>query len=70
MGCSASKIASRPGRLVQGRSSGEDDPHDAIDFELLQLWIGISRLREKLHTNQRPKLRKPSKPRISRRKAA
>jgi hypothetical protein len=25
-----------------------DDPHDAIDLELLALWFGISRLREHL----------------------
>lgn len=51
------KNAARRGNAApaQGARDGcppADDPHDAIDLELLALWLGISRLRESLRMSR------------------
>jgi len=35
-----------PGQPVFSDDPAQDDPHDAIDQELLGIWLSISRLRE------------------------
>lgn len=62
-----------PGRKRPGRRSDvvHDDPHDAIDLELLRLWMGLSRLRERLCDGARTgRSRSPLASKVPRRKAA
>jgi hypothetical protein len=53
------------------RGAMRDDPHDAMAVEFLRLWMGLSRLRERLQDGPgRTPPRHPPAPKASRRKAA
>lgn len=60
-----------PGSKRSGSRIVHDDPHDAIDLELLRLWMGLSRLRERLWDGARHvRPRRLLAPKVPRRKAA
>jgi hypothetical protein len=44
MGYSARKARSGPIRPVRGGTQSRSDRHDAIELEVLGLWLGLSRL--------------------------
>lgn len=70
MANSTGKTASGPGRSARRSSAGQHDPADAMEVELLQLWIGISRLRESLRDSRRCRPHQPAAARTSRRAVA
>jgi hypothetical protein len=43
MGYSARKATSGPIRPVRGGTQLPSDPHDAIELEVLGLWLGLAR---------------------------
>jgi hypothetical protein len=49
MGYSARKATSGPIRPVRGGTQLRNDPHDAIELEVLGLWLGLARLHQVLH---------------------
>lgn len=68
---SARKITHRSKRPTRRCEIAQDNPHDAIALEFLRLWMGLSRLRERLWDGadqMRPC--NPPAPKASRRKAA
>lgn len=50
---STRKVTRGSGRPARGGRCVEYDPHEAIDLELLHLWIGLSRLREQFCSQPR-----------------
>lgn len=65
------KITPRPKRPRRRGNVRRDDPHDAVDLELLRLWMGLSRLRETLcDAARRGRSRRPLVCKTLRRKAA
>lgn len=68
---SGRKATPGPKRSVRRGDVVHDDPHDAIDLELLRLWMGLSRLRERLSRGARKvRPRSPLASKAPRRKAA
>jgi hypothetical protein len=73
----ARKASSRAVQFAPLDCQGQNDPHDEIDLELLGLWLGLARLRDKIRGNRDRRTArvtvKPAKPpqtKKPRRKAA
>lgn len=69
MGLSTRKTAAGHGRSAQRRSLRPHEASESMEFELLRLWIGISRLHEALSDKARPRSSKPARARGARRYA-
>lgn len=68
---SGRKVTPGPKRSARRGNVLRDDPRDALDLELLRLWMGLSRLREKLCDGAlRARPRRSLAPKAPRRKVA